>query len=334
MNRLQRPLCVVHIGAPKTGTTFLQKLICDNRAVLLSQGWLYPEVSLRGWGHHDLAFLSAGGYPEWASPQPRALPELLGELRSAASTHRGPLLLSSENFFLCGKPQGLFDGLQQAGLFDSHEVRILVYLREQGAAHESWYNQTVKAQGYTHTAADCVRDSYALWDYELQLGAWASAFGAERLWVRLYEPGAFVGGSLQSDVAALIGAPLDELPVREAKVNSGLNRDALEFQRLINALPVSHAERRRFHKQLIELTARSSGSGLFAEAAVLDAITLSDLRAAYAPGNAAVAKRFFGREQLFPAPEPTPVSAPYPGLNQDALVRLLGWLMIQTADQR
>src|SRR5262249_54363877 len=99
--------CYVHIGAPKTGSTFLQQVVHDNRAALRPRGLLSPEVSLRGFGHHDLAFLLAGGYPEWATPQPRTLAELAAELDEATQGHAGPVLLSSEDFYLCPAPQRL-----------------------------------------------------------------------------------------------------------------------------------------------------------------------------------------------------------------------------------
>ncbi|HVX35469.1 MAG TPA: hypothetical protein VHC71_04540, partial [Hyphomicrobium sp.] len=55
--------CYIHIGAPKTGSTFLQRVFYDNRGELRTRGLLYPEANIRGFGHHDIAFLIAGGYP-------------------------------------------------------------------------------------------------------------------------------------------------------------------------------------------------------------------------------------------------------------------------------
>ena len=68
--------CFLHIGAPKTGTTLLQRVLFENKERLRNYGIDYPDISLRGYGHHDLAFLIAGGYPDWATPQPRTLAEL------------------------------------------------------------------------------------------------------------------------------------------------------------------------------------------------------------------------------------------------------------------
>lgn len=40
--RVGRPIVYVHVGAPKTGTTYIQGILWQNRAALLSEGVLYP----------------------------------------------------------------------------------------------------------------------------------------------------------------------------------------------------------------------------------------------------------------------------------------------------
>lgn len=324
-------LCVIHIGAPKTGTTFLQKVFFLNREILKQQGWLYPDVSLRGYGHHDLAFLLAGGYPEWAAGQDRPLAELQADLATAVRTEHRAMLLSSENFYLYRQPQRLHDCLVEAGVLPGYRLKIVVYVREQGAAHESWYNQTIKAQGYTHSVADCVAEFRDLWDYRLQLEAWAHVFGADRLIVRRYDEGDYVGGGLLSDFCAATGLDAAAIQVDEPTVNSGLNRDALEFQRLVNALPLSHVERRRFHRQLIELTARTRGQALFSELPALDAEQRAQIRLHYADGNAEVAARYLCGGPLFAEAADAGGAAPgYAGLDAAAMARLFGWLIIRS----
>lgn len=36
----------IHIGTPKTGTTFLQKLLLDNKDQFLTQGFLFPSYGI------------------------------------------------------------------------------------------------------------------------------------------------------------------------------------------------------------------------------------------------------------------------------------------------
>jgi hypothetical protein len=319
--------CFVHIGAPKTGTTLLQRFLFDNRAALLEQGLLYPEVSLRGYGHHDLAFLVAGGYPEWATPQSRTLAELITELAAAVCRHDDDILLSSEDFYLFAEPRALANLLAQADISRNRRTVIIVYVRRQDLAHESWHNQTVKAQGATHDLGECMRHWWSLWDYREQLARWAAVFGRDGVVVRSFEAGQFSGGSLVTDFLEILGVMPQGLTLPTGKLNTALNRDLLEYQRLVNRLPLAVAAKRRFHKELIELTAQTAGSGLFDDRPLLEARQRREILAAYKAGNDEVAKTYLHRDELFleslderDFPEPT-------GLTTEKLAYIVGWLM-------
>src|SRR3954451_19660102 len=45
------PVTYVHIGAPKSGTTYLQKALWDNRAALRDRGVLYPGETFASHAH-------------------------------------------------------------------------------------------------------------------------------------------------------------------------------------------------------------------------------------------------------------------------------------------
>ena len=140
-------ICFLHIGVPKTGSTALEKFLLHNRDALKKHGWKYPDVSIRGSGHHDLAFLIGGDYPKWATPQDRPLEDIVGELLyKVAECDR--MILSSENFYLYPRPAKTEKILTQAG-FPAENVKVIVYVRRQDEILMSWYNQAVKAQGYT-----------------------------------------------------------------------------------------------------------------------------------------------------------------------------------------
>ena len=322
----------VHIGAPKTGSTYLQRLLHGNRERLLSeQGILYPEVSLRGFGHHDLAFLINGGYPDWAIPQEKSLATLASELRIAVTGHRGDIILSSEDFYLFPQPQALRRLLQDCGALDGRELRILIYIRRQDDVHASWFNQTVKAQGATHTLEECIEKYFKLWDYNLQLEPWAATLGPGAVCVRRFDPAAFAGGALRSDFlqhAGIVDAGLVPPP---DETNLSLNRDLLEFQRRLNRLPLQAVHKRRFHRQLMELSRRSAGQGSFDERPWLTLEQRRALMSRYRESNERLSRTWFGGEPVFPGPDaraevPAPAS---PGLTAGKLLRILAWLMLR-----
>jgi hypothetical protein len=305
---------VIHIGAPKTGSTAIQRCLSDNRLRLLEQGVHYPDVSLRGWGHHDLAFLLGGGYPAWATPQPRPLAALQADLQQAVQARPARcVVLSSENFFIYPQPAALLALLQAAGLRTQDSVSIVCCLRRQDEAHMSWYNQTVKAQAHTNGFEDSLRRYHGLWDYADRLRPWQSVFGTAA--VQLQDYGATGQGDICSDFLRRVNVDPAFLEMGSSRVNERINRDVLELQRLVNRLPLAVATKRRHHKQLIALSTAAAPLGIFDDRPFLTPIAAEALMQRYAASNAWVAQTFLGRDALFPtadasggagAPRPTP----------------------------
>lgn len=317
---------LIHIGAPKTGSTAIQRFLTDATAVLGQRGIHYPDVGLRGFGHHDLAFLMGGGYPAWATPQTRGLGELVADLQKAL---RGPepcVVISSENFYLQPAPQLLREAID--GAESGRRLRVLVYLRRQDHLALSWYNQAVKAQGFAGDFESCLADTAHLWDFEAQVEPWAKAFGADSLELSIYEPDSLIGGEVVSDLVHRLGTSREGLPKPAAPINTRLCRELLEFQRQVNRLPLTVQDKRRFHREWIELTAATRDSDLFDDTPVIGPSQRRAILERHAEGNQALARRYFGRDELFleppPAgPEPTPWTGPDPVATQMAV----GWLL-------
>ena len=84
----------LHIGAPKTGTTYLQSILFTNRAALRRRGLLYPGNAVRShfWAAQDLRETAFHGY---ADPQVSgAWSRLVDEVRN----HGGNAIIDHENF--------------------------------------------------------------------------------------------------------------------------------------------------------------------------------------------------------------------------------------------
>lgn len=62
----ERPAVFLHIGAPKTGTTYLQNILFANRAALRRAGLLYPGDAVRSqfWASQDLREMAFHGHVE------------------------------------------------------------------------------------------------------------------------------------------------------------------------------------------------------------------------------------------------------------------------------
>jgi len=322
---------ILHIGAPKTGSTAIQRALFENQDKLLAHDFLYPNVSLRGYGHHDLAFLLGGGYPDWATSQARTLEDLRGDLLAALRRHPvGTVIISSENFYLYPKPKELRDLLLSVGMAPDDPVSVICYVRRQDAAHVSWYNQTVKAQGSVLSFAECVRQHRSLWDYEQGLRPWQETFGTAALSIRDYSSFGAGAGDILEDFFCAIGLPLTDFKVPADRINERINRDLLTFQRSINRLPLSITQKRRYHKQLIALSSASSGKGIFDDRPFLTRAEAVDLLQCYAASNRAVAETYLGRSDLFaPAiPESDDAISGTGGLTLSKILLILKWLFI------
>jgi hypothetical protein len=326
---------ILHIGAPKTGSTAIQRFLFDNREGLLARGVHYPDVSLRGFGHHDLAFLLRGRYADWATPQNRSLAELRDDLRDAVqSTPTMTTILSSENFYIYPKPAALHQLLKDVGLLPDDKIVVTCYVRRQDEAHVSWYNQTVKAQGNARSFAATVVHEHALWDYAQQLQPWQAEFGADAILVRDYSSLSQPGGDVCADILDILGLPSDAFPLPPGRVNERINRDILEFQRLVNRLPLSPRQKRRYHKQLIELTKVSTDWGVFDDTPFLTAASREALMQSYNESNSTLARTYLGRATLFrlvegagfDATEDAPLSTVRKGLTIAKLAHIVAWI--------
>lgn len=321
--------CYLHIGAPKTGSTALQNFLYENRKQLADQGWKYPDVSLRGFGHHDLAFLVAGGYPEWAIPQERSLIELTDKLHTAV-VGCSQIILSSENFYLFPNPKKIAEILHHAG-FPPETVKIVVYVRRQDEAHTSWYNQVIKAQGYGGTISQCIQENLDNWNYQLQLEKWAQIFGSSNIIVRPYEKEKLADGDVRKDFLKILEIPQSNLIMPDKMVNTKLNRDILDFQRIINQLPLSSKEKRSFHKELIELTLCSEKTNIFDDKPLLSSEQRKEIILQYSESNRSVAQAYTDMEELFndKLPHFNLQNNSSTNLTLEKLVLIFGWIMIK-----
>jgi hypothetical protein len=323
--------CFVHIGAPKTGSTFLQKTLADSRPRLLQRGLIYPSSSLRGFGHHDIAFLLSGGYPAWATPQDKPLHQLETELAEELAGHDGDVLISSEDFYLFPEPARLTEFLAATGASAGRRIRIVVYVRRQDELQEAWYNQRVKAMGETRPIQDVLEESAPLWDYTAQLAPWTEALGREAMLVRRYRPVDAPAPGLLADFLSVLGLADLGLTAEEGKVNPRENRDILEFQRRLNQLPLTPQQKRRFHKQLMALSERTATLDLFDQRPLLDADQRRSIVAHYRQSNVEAARLYLGEAELFDdtAADGPMASPPLAGegLTADKLIHILGWIL-------
>jgi hypothetical protein len=127
----------LHIGAPKTGTTYLQAILSKNRKTLADKGILYPE-SLAS-AHHK-AVWDLRGTP----PQREGLAGIEGSwqaLVDVADAARTDVLVSSEHFVFAHKPQ-----IKRAVTAFDAEVHVIYTARDLVRQVPAVWQERVKNQ--------------------------------------------------------------------------------------------------------------------------------------------------------------------------------------------
>jgi hypothetical protein len=188
-----KPVCFLHIGIHKTGTTSIQKLLSSNEQCLEQNGVFIPRsgVRYRNGGHHNLAWDLIGdarfdpAYGTWQD----ALSEI-------CSFDPPAVCLSCEEFaLLYPKPDSLCRIRQDLNSI-GYQVTIIVYLRPQADYIESMYVEDTKYDthiaGFREYLGDILQSGANThrrprFEYDHLLDIFAKAFGPGRIVVRPYD---------------------------------------------------------------------------------------------------------------------------------------------------
>lgn len=177
---------LLHIGAPKTGTTSIQSFLARHAERLRTQGILYPAVGrplsgLNATAHHQLVRLIAAADGSLPAPLWRSLRFIGQELRQSGCD---TLLLSSEDFLLLPRPEIL------RRYFSADSVTVICWLRPQYDFLNSYYCTEVTHNKIVDQPLEYLNSlSPMRLDYFAILSRWQAAFPQLRLWVSAFDRG-------------------------------------------------------------------------------------------------------------------------------------------------
>ena len=238
----------LHIGAPKTATSTLQRVLAKNYKALLRQGVLYPRLLRNGDAHHTLvcdliqAYQGHSMADLWYGERTRGA--AWDDLQREIEQHQGQvdrIVLSSELFF--GQTQKLEDMLADIRhRLHGHELKVVVYLRRQDQLYSSFYNQDVKGARQWAFSAYQFYQTHQIFrhDYDELLGIWSNAVGRDNILIRPYEAERWVGGDIVRDFCAATGIEL--AASTELSVNAGLGPNQLYIKRCLNRVGYDKGE--------------------------------------------------------------------------------------------
>ncbi|GEE03550.1 hypothetical protein nbrc107696_39960 [Gordonia spumicola] len=226
----------IHVGLPKTGTTYLQGRLWRNRDHAMAQGLLYPGRRIDD-HFHAAAHLQPERYLDWAAPEHAgAWPAMIAQMRSWT----GRSVVSHELFANAGPEhvRRLVDDLSFAN------VHVILTVRDLGRQVPSVWQENVKNQ--RRATLDEFVDSIdsddgeePFWEFQdyVRIAAdWASVVGPDHVHVvTVPAKGASTpGDGLWERFLAVLSVDPAALPARAAGDNSSLSAAQTEFLRNLN----------------------------------------------------------------------------------------------------
>ena len=220
---------VLHIGAPKTGTSALQFFLKENRRALARHGYYYPWHRLDrnrvSGGHASLGTALLKGDHAHAR-------HLVRKWLRAAHRRDATLLLSAESLY------DQYDAI--AELFADTDTWIIAYFRDPIEALISNHNQVVKRHSAKVTLEQYLREQLQRTRDNVSgqtLFRWLERFPRERLRVLPYWADHFPGGRIEYSFLQSLGidpAHRNAFALPKRRINTSYTNAALEMKRLLN----------------------------------------------------------------------------------------------------
>jgi hypothetical protein len=242
------PSLTIHIGAPKTATTFLQSTFSQARHALAKDGVIYPKSN---WLHHAQHRLALAAKTRRVTGTDD-IPDLNAELKqlNAVITKADPgkrVFISSEEFL--SAPEDAIRAVKDG--IDCNDIRILVVVRRPDNLLLSIYNQHLKStQNNFWQRIDAFAEDpgklHPVMDQVACVERWARVFGRDKMTIWTYEDTDIVNDCLHLLGASPFAAPPDALN------NASMSAATLEVMRYAKA----HRMAPPLRKELLRLAER------------------------------------------------------------------------------
>lgn len=222
----------LHVGLPKTGTTYLQSVLWTNREALREQGLLVPGRSMR---QHMWATLSVREHPGLANRREEARtawPRLVAQVNDWP----GAAVVSHEFFGAATEEQAR----AAIAAFGDAEVHLVVTARDALTIVSSYWQEFVKhgfqaeLDAFPAEGNDWDEWSSRTTDLVGVLQRWGASLPPERVHLLVLPPPQAPKEQLWLDFARILGIEPEGLPTDRARMNSSLGMVEAELLRRVS----------------------------------------------------------------------------------------------------
>ncbi|CAN5139602.1 hypothetical protein BH20ACT5_BH20ACT5_22790 [soil metagenome] len=234
-----RPVVYLHVGAPKSGTTYLQRIMWHNRERLRAAGVLYPGDSFGA--HVQAAFdLRGAGFEGYHDP---LVAGKWSGFVDAAREWNGPVVISQE-LFSPAEPVHI-DAAMQA--LDFSEVHVVYTARELSRQIPAAWQEDVKnrfairfddfvtqVRAPGRAGHDLGRMFWQMQDPVTVLARWSRALTTTRVHVVTVPPRGQPPAELWRRFASVVGIEPGSVDLSGAFQNSSLGAAETTFLRRLN----------------------------------------------------------------------------------------------------
>ncbi len=227
---------VLHIGLPKTATTYIQKWLMTNRRSLVKAGLWVPsrQILAHRFACEFISDKARRARCDVVNIDQTAYAVARDELVSAAANSALQTGILSSEYFYEADPEGL---ARFIGSLQFETTRIVIMLRRQDRLIESGYNQEVKAMGIAAPPPAAVYRPKL--DWHLLVSKWSEHFGAENMRIINFDEVQQANRLLETfRVASEIPLDLEAVDVDRSddSRNESLPANVLEFKRIVNGV--------------------------------------------------------------------------------------------------
>lgn len=243
----------LHIGMPKTGTTYIQNFLRANNNVLKEKGYVYPDFGVRfdavganRNAHFLVSVIRDENKKRLVGTEHEIEDECFEKLYGLFEEYPN-VIISEESIWNSAerkRDKNFWKNLKER--LESHGIslKIIVYLRRQDLYIQSFWAQQIKESRFSDTLQEYIKSSAfkrAKLDYKQRLDEISEVVGKENMLVRVYEKEQYAPPqkTIVSDFLKTVGLQYtDEYTELERLPNRSLSGVYLETMRELNKVGI------------------------------------------------------------------------------------------------